>query len=988
MKISAVLLCLSALFVSASARCAQTQSSANGLPNFDVLLSSKPAAEASGPALTLDEIERMALLRNPEIAVAARRVAMAEASVPAAGALDDPQAMYRGWGVPLSQPWNYNQAQNMFMLTQALPGLGKRSLRTSVADSDVTEAKDELASVRLRVRVQVRKAFYDLFEAQDELRIHDEHVSIAQQAIAAARIRYTVGQVPQQDLLKAQLELTRLAEHMIRFDRDAEVARARLNTLAGRDPDTPLRVEGAYGVTATLPTEASLEQLALQVRPDLLEAETAAAKSRQQQSLAKKAYVPDFTVSAGYMLMPPTQNIRNNYMVEGSMTLPWLDHRKHEAEIATATATVTEQDAELAALRTEAFGQIKESLAEAEAAQKFAALYQNSLRPQAEATLHAAVIAYENNQTDFLNLLDSQIRHRPRLVAGARGFQHAHGGPGTSRRCSHRPNGNRSAIDAGGNTMNNRNYRNAFLAALFLCLLLGGSLAWTLLHRARPTAMPDLSDPVVAAGPSAAKAAAPLALTQSGDGPALAPIRISPQRLQQIGVTTAVAQLGNVNDQLQVPGNVDVDEERLAYVQTRFPGWIQNVFANATWQYVRKGQRLFTIYSPDLVSTEQEYLLAKQNQKSFAPAMQPGSMPGMTAGAGSTAAQESGWLVQAAEERLRQFDVPPAEIDAFVQSGEVQREIAVVSPASGYITERNALPNAYVQPDRKLYTIAELSTVWVYANVFQTDVGRLKPGDPAEVRVDSYPGRAFRGRIDQVLPDVDPATRTARVRLVFGNPGLVLKPGVYVSVDIDIPLGRQLVIPASGVLQAGTREIAFIDRGQGNLEPRVIQTGAQIDDSVIVLSGLKPGDRIVSSANFLVDSEAQLQSAIGSFSPLPQPAATGSNPSANQSIQIDLSTDPSTPRKGANTVRVRLTGSDGKPITGAQVTATFFMAAMPAMGMGAMRTTATLPDQGQGMYSGPLQLGSGGTWQVTVTVAQNGQTIATKQLSLTASGGM
>lgn len=410
MKTFAALLCLSALVVSTPATFAQAGLSNDSLPDFDILLKTEPPSEPTGPALTLDEIERIALLRNPEIAVAARRVVMAEASVPAAGALDDPQAMYRGWGVPLNQPWDYNQAQNMFMVTQALPGPGKRSLRTSVVDSDVTEAKDELAAVRLRVRVEVRKAFYDLLEAQDELRIHDEHVAIAQQAIAAARIRYTIGQVPQQDLLKAQLELTRLAEHMIRFDRDAEVARARLNTMVGRDPDTPLCVEGGYGVTATLPSESSLERQALQVRPDLLEAETAAAKSRQQQSLAKKAYVPDFTVSAGYMLMPPTQNMRNTYMVEGSMTLPWLDRRKHDAEIATASAAVTEQEAELAALRTEAFGQIRESLAEAEAAQKFAALYQNSLRPQAEATLHAAVIAYENNQTDFLNLLDSQMQ--------------------------------------------------------------------------------------------------------------------------------------------------------------------------------------------------------------------------------------------------------------------------------------------------------------------------------------------------------------------------------------------------------------------------------------------------------------------------------------------------------------------------------------------------------------------------------------------------
>ena len=165
MKSFALPLCLLALCIIAPALNAQTRIGAHALPNFDALLGGQSAPEATGPALTLDQIERMALIGNPEIAVAARRVAMAEANVPAAGALDDPQAMYRGWGVPLSQPWNYNQAQNMFMATQALPGPGKRSLRTSVADSDVAEAKDELADLRLRVRVGVRKAFYDLLEA-------------------------------------------------------------------------------------------------------------------------------------------------------------------------------------------------------------------------------------------------------------------------------------------------------------------------------------------------------------------------------------------------------------------------------------------------------------------------------------------------------------------------------------------------------------------------------------------------------------------------------------------------------------------------------------------------------------------------------------------------------------------------------------------------------------------------------------------------------
>ena len=376
---------------------------------FDAVVADQTPPDPPARELTVDEAERIAFEENPEIHMAVRRVAMAEAHVPAAGALDDPQFMYRGWQVPLKHPWDYNAAQNMLMVSQSLPGPGKRGLETGIAQTDVQSEKDSLEVTRLRVRVEVRKAFYDLLLAQDELQIHDQHVAIAHQAIEAARIKYTTGKVPQQDMLKAQLALTRLAEHMIRFDRDADVARAHLNTLLGRDPTLPITLRGNFQVDQPLPSAQDLEKLALQSRPDLLGAQIAADKSRQEQSLAKKAYVPDFTVSAGYMLMPSGSDPRNNYMIEGSVSLPWLNHRKHDAEIAEAAAKVTDEDAELAAMRNEAFGQIEEALANARAAQRLAAIYHNSLRPQADATLHAAVIAYENNQTDFLDLLDSQM---------------------------------------------------------------------------------------------------------------------------------------------------------------------------------------------------------------------------------------------------------------------------------------------------------------------------------------------------------------------------------------------------------------------------------------------------------------------------------------------------------------------------------------------------------------------------------------------------
>lgn len=410
MKALRVILFISALLASVcTSRAEPAHDDEDQLAGAAMALPQHHHANASGPTFNLDEIEQVALAENPEIRVAARRLAVAEAHVPSAGALDDPSFMYRGWQVPLQQPWNYNAAQNMFMLSQTWPGRGKRALRTSVAEEDVAEARGALDATRLDVRVRVRKAFYDLLRAQDELRIHDEHVDIGRQAVQAAKIKYTVGKVPQQDILKAQVSLTRLAEHLIRFEQDADIARVRLNTLLGRDPSAMISVRADHEVLTALPALEALEQISLQSRPDLLQAQVAVDKSHKEQALAGKTYTPDFTLSAGYMLNPRGSEFRNNYMVEGSINLPWLNHRKHDAEIAESAAKVNAQDAELAAMRNTAFGQIQEALVEAQAAQKLADIYRRSLRPQAEATLHSTVIAYENNQTGFLDLLDSQM---------------------------------------------------------------------------------------------------------------------------------------------------------------------------------------------------------------------------------------------------------------------------------------------------------------------------------------------------------------------------------------------------------------------------------------------------------------------------------------------------------------------------------------------------------------------------------------------------
>src|SRR4029077_3611560 len=240
-----------------------------------------------------------------------------------------------------------------------------------------------------------------------------------------------------------------------------------------------------------------------------------------------------------------------------------------------------------------------------------------------------------------------------------------------------------------------------------------------------------------------------------------------------------------------------------------------------------------------------------------------------------------------------------------------------------------ALPNMYAQPETKLYSVADLSSVWVYAQVFQTDVSRLKPGDGAIVSVDAYPGRMFRGRVDSVLPQMDMNTRTARVRLVFSNPGLLLKPGMYVNVILKMPMGRVLTVPASAIFHSGTRNLVFVNQGNGTLLPREVELGPQVGDDYALRSGLKQGDSIVPSANFLIDSEAHLQAAAGAFVPPPPgagAAAAMNAPPASQA-QVELTTDPSPPTKGNNTFRVKLTGANGSPLGGAQVSVSFYMAA-------------------------------------------------------------
>ena len=340
--------------------------------------------------------------------------------------------------------------------------------------------------------------------------------------------------------------------------------------------------------------------------------------------------------------------------------------------------------------------------------------------------------------------------------------------------------------------------------------------------------------------------------------------------------------------------------------------------------------------------------------------------------------------------RLKQWGIPEREIADLETTGQIKREMEIDSPASGFIVERNALPNMYVQPGTKLYSIADLSSLWVYAQVFQNDIGRVKVGDSAAVTVDSYPGTHFPGTGRFISPQLDQTTRTAGTARDL-NPGMKLSLGMFVNVKLDLSRGRQLVIPASGVYQSGTRQIAFVDKTDGHFEPREIEAGARAgDDFVVVTKGLKAGEHIATSANFLLDSV--------------KPGSGGHGVVCSSTARRWRSVRDRRLPTGQGIGRLLLyavTTSQGGEYISRQTDRrrwrahsgrfgdrTFFMAAMPAMGMAAMRNVVTLSDKGAGAYEEPGQLQSGGSWQVTIVATKSGQTIAQKQLSVTAEGSM
>ena len=349
-------------------------------------------------------------------------------------------------------------------------------------------------------------------------------------------------------------------------------------------------------------------------------------------------------------------------------------------------------------------------------------------------------------------------------------------------------------------------------------------------------------------------------------------IKISPERQQLIGVKFATVELAGDTRSIRTVGKVTYDETRVAHVHTRIDGWIEKVFVDFTGDIVKQGEPMLTIYSPEMLASQQELLLAVRARDL------------MRSNPLASAAEHGESLFQAAKRRLELWQLSEDQIQQVLTTGEPIHSITLRAPASGFVTERNAFPNQKVTPESDLYTITDLSRVWIMADVFESDITSIRMGDAASVIFPNGGAPSITAKVNYIQPQVDPMTRTLKVRLDANNPGLRMKPDMFVNVEFGVTGAKQLVVPAEAVLDTGDRQTVFVDLGDGYLEPRQVVVGSRFGDRVAITRGLSAGERVVSSGTFLVDSESQLKAAAsGMGRPQPPPGgATAGQPTKSQ----------------------------------------------------------------------------------------------------------
>lgn len=454
-------------------------------------------------------------------------------------------------------------------------------------------------------------------------------------------------------------------------------------------------------------------------------------------------------------------------------------------------------------------------------------------------------------------------------------------------------------------------------------------------------------------------------------------VTVSPEKQQLVGIRTAQVDLRPLVKKIRTVGIVTYDETKVAQVFTKVEGWIEKLFVNYTGKLVEKGQPLFTLYSPDLVATQEEYLLALRANESLASS----SLKEIRAGSES--------LLEATRRRLSLWDISDEQIQELQRSRQLTKTLTFFSPSSGFVIKKEAVQGMKVMPDKELYTITDLSTVWVNADIYEFDLASVRLGQRATIALSYFPGQTFSGTVAWISPVLEEKTRTTKVRLEFANRDFKLKPEMYANVEIEVDGGKKLAIPDEAVLDSGIRKIVFIDKGEGRYAPAEVKLGGKFDGYYEVLSGLSRGERIIASASFLLDSESRLKEAMGAMAGMPgmdmgetpkkAPGAATATEKKSGDLTLFLETQPAKPKLGENVIRLKIRDAKGAAVLDATVNMTSAMT-MPGMAAG----KATAKHIKEGVYEAMVNFAMAGTWEIAVTVQRPGQKPVQEKFTVTA----
>lgn len=466
---------------------------------------------------------------------------------------------------------------------------------------------------------------------------------------------------------------------------------------------------------------------------------------------------------------------------------------------------------------------------------------------------------------------------------------------------------------------------------------------------------------------------------QTQAGTVVSSIQLDQKEQKDIGVETVEVTRRNLQRALTTVAKVDEPETQLASISARVGGRIDKLYVDFTGQQVRRGQPVASIYSPEVFSTAEEYRLALENQNRLGAGAEPAAVSG------------AGDLVNASRRRLELWGLTAQQLDEIASSPKPQIELPIYATVSGVVTERKVSQGQYVNAGDVLFTVTDLSTIWVRADVYQPDLPSVHTGQSVEITSDSLPGSTLHGRVGFLDTSINPQTRAASARIQVPNPSLRLRPGMFVQVKFAAPVGHDvLAIPRSAVLDTGMRKIVYVAKSNGEFEGRQVQLGTSANDYDPVLAGLKEGERIVSQGNFLIDSQTRITGGMtglyGGSKEFDRGQAEQGQAQAPSVAQIKLSfrSDPETPRGNSDaTFHVTVLDASGKPVNDAQVKVALIMPAMPAMGMGEMRSKADLEWKGS-EYVGTIKVPMAGSWNVEVNASRNGQLIGSYHARLNA----